>query len=396
MHQRATVSADVTQSREAAPSARRPERAASHSTGHSPWSGNQSRLRGLANTQPPNSILQRKLIVGATHDPLEVEADRTADRILRMSDKAISGSPAAISHAASATLRRCSCGGSSGGGTCDECKDEAELQRKRSGPAPVSEAPAVVHEVLRSSGRPLDRATRSFFEPRFGQDFSGVRIHTGAQAAESARQVDALAYTVGSNVVFRTEQFAPDTADGRRLLAHELTHVVQQRRHGQSASATLRRDEAPATSASAAKDAGPKTIRKPDPANGCYSDRNSNGPGAVKEFGKTRWVLSNFDIDQHYVKKEHFKFLKDTVAPKINATPAGKFLVGIVGEASTTADFDYNLNLSRWRANCVAEELVAAGLDDQHHLTHCENRRTSRRSGTNCRRHRPYSRDRKI
>ena len=349
-----------------APAARRPERAALHSTGHSPFTGNQSRLRSLASPQPANFVLQRKLAIGASNDPLEIEADRTADRILRMPDQSISESPAAISHAASSALRRCSCGGSSGGGTCDKCKDEAELQRKRSGPAPVSEAPGIVHEVLRSSGRPLDRATRSFFEPRFGHDFSGVRIHTGALAAESARNVNALAYTVGSNIVFRTEQFAPDTANGRRLLAHELTHVVQQRRNGRSASSTLRRAGGPSASAPAQKDAGPEPIRKPDPANGCYSDRNVNGRGMVEEIGKTQWVLSNFDIDQHYVKQEHFKFLKDTVAPKINKTEPGKFLVAIVGEASTTADFDYNLDLSKWRANCVAEELVAAGLDDQH------------------------------
>jgi outer membrane protein OmpA-like peptidoglycan-associated protein len=333
---------------------------------HSPWNGNQSRLRSLANPQPANSVLQRKLTIGATNDPLEIEADRTADRILRMPDKAISAPPAAVSNAAPLTLRRCSCGGSSSGGSCDKCKDEDELQRKRSGPTPVSEAPAIVHEVLRSSGRPLDRTTRSFFEPRFGHDFSGVRIHTGAVAAESARQVHALAYTVGSNVVFRSEQFAPDTASGRRLLAHELTHVVQQRRNGQSASPTLRRAEAPSDCPPGARI--PKQVGKPDSTNGCYDDREIYGPGKVQAFGKTRWVLSNFDVDQHYIKKKHFNFLKNTVAPEINATPAGKFSVMVVGEASTTADFDYNLDLSKWRANCVAEELVAAGLDDQHQV----------------------------
>jgi len=235
VNQRATVSADVTHSREATPAARRPELAASHSTARSQWSGNQSRLRSLANTQPANSILQRKLAIGATNDPLEIEADRTADRVLRMPEQAISESPAAISRGSSATLRRCSCGGSScggSGGTCDKCKDEAELQRKRSGPAPVSEAPGIVHEVLRSSGRPLDRATRSFFEPRFGRDFSDVRVHTDDRAAESARDVDSLAYTVGNSIVFRSGSFDPHSTPGRRLLAHELTHVAQQTGHG--------------------------------------------------------------------------------------------------------------------------------------------------------------------
>jgi hypothetical protein len=88
--------------------------------------------------------------------------------------------------------------------------------------------PPIVHEVLRSSGQPLDAATRSFMEVRFGYDFSQVRVHTDAQAAESARAVNALAYTVGEDVVFGPDGFRPDTSAGQKLLAHELTHVLQQ------------------------------------------------------------------------------------------------------------------------------------------------------------------------
>jgi hypothetical protein len=85
-----------------------------------------------------------------------------------------------------------------------------------------------VSEVLRSPGQPLDTATRAFMEPRFGRDFSGVRVHTDAKAEESARAVSARAYAVGSNVVFGIGQYAPRTAAGNRLIAHELAHVVQQ------------------------------------------------------------------------------------------------------------------------------------------------------------------------
>jgi len=92
----------------------------------------------------------------------------------------------------------------------------------------VTVAPAEVQEVLTGSGRGLDASTRAFMEPRFGHDFSRVRVHTDRRAAESAQSIDALAYTVGSHVVFASGQFAPDTPAGRRLLAHELTHVVQQ------------------------------------------------------------------------------------------------------------------------------------------------------------------------
>jgi hypothetical protein len=85
-----------------------------------------------------------------------------------------------------------------------------------------------VHDVLRSSGQSLDEATRGFVERRFQHDFSHVRVHADQKAADSARAVDALAYTVGRDIVFDAGQYAPQTRTGRRLLAHELAHVVQQ------------------------------------------------------------------------------------------------------------------------------------------------------------------------
>ena len=91
-----------------------------------------------------------------------------------------------------------------------------------------SAAPPIVHEVLRSPGQPLDPALRAFFEPRFGHDFGNVRVHTDANAAESVKAVDALAYAVGPNIVLPADTYKPASAEGRKLLAHELTHVVQQ------------------------------------------------------------------------------------------------------------------------------------------------------------------------
>ena len=90
--------------------------------------------------------------------------------------------------------------------------------------------PPGAQEALRSAGQPLDSATRAFMEPRFGQDFSQVRVHTDGQAAQSAREVNALAYTLGQDVVFGTGQHAPRSAAGQELIAHELTHVIQQSR----------------------------------------------------------------------------------------------------------------------------------------------------------------------
>jgi Domain of unknown function (DUF4157) len=134
---------------------------------------------------------------------------------------------------ASAALlqRACACGNRTiAGGECEACRKKG-LQHAAMNSQSVGEAPPIVHDVLRSPGQRLDATTRAFMEPRFGQDFSGVRVHTDAQAAESARSVNALAYTVGRDVVFGAGQYAPQTNVGQRLMAHELTHVMQQSNH---------------------------------------------------------------------------------------------------------------------------------------------------------------------
>ena len=102
------------------------------------------------------------------------------------------------------------------------------MKRVDSGASGPIAAPPIVHEVLRSPGHPLDQGTRSFFESRLGRDFSQVRVHTDATAARSAREVDALAFTVGRDIVFGSGQFKAGAPAGDRLLAHELAHVIQQ------------------------------------------------------------------------------------------------------------------------------------------------------------------------
>ena len=130
--------------------------------------------------------------------------------------------------------RKCDCGQHTiAGGECDECgKKQLSLQRAARSSNLESRnssgAPPIVNSALGSSGQPLDNETRAFMEPRFGHDFSRVRIHTDARAAESARELNALAYTVGHDVIFGTAQYKPLTNGGRRLIAHELAHVVQQ------------------------------------------------------------------------------------------------------------------------------------------------------------------------
>jgi hypothetical protein len=131
--------------------------------------------------------------------------------------------------------RKCSCGGTPGPtGECAECRKRrsSRTRQTRNSHAEAhtaSFAPGTVKEVLGSSGKPLDPSTRAFMEPRFGHDFSRVRVHANPGASESPRAVNALAYTVGQDVVFGAGQYAPETTAGKTLLAHELAHTIQQK-----------------------------------------------------------------------------------------------------------------------------------------------------------------------
>lgn len=130
-------------------------------------------------------------------------------------------------------LLQCACAcGESPAGKCNECDQEKKkqvLQRKSNGGPQPSGIPSIVNTALNSPGRPLDTATRSTMESRFGHDFTGVRVHDDPVAAESARAVNARAYTVGQDIAFASGQYDPDSHEGSHLLAHELAHTVQQR-----------------------------------------------------------------------------------------------------------------------------------------------------------------------
>ena len=125
--------------------------------------------------------------------------------------------------------RRCACGSrAESEGTCSECAEKEGMLQRKSLSGRALEAPAIVDDVLRAPGQPLDSESRSFMESRFGYDFSGVRIHSDEQAHRSAEATAAEAYTVGRDIVFASGRYSPHTAAGKELLAHELTHVVQQ------------------------------------------------------------------------------------------------------------------------------------------------------------------------
>ena len=164
---------------------------------------------------PPRLPIQAKFKVGAVDDPLEHEADRVADQMMRMPAPEVATTP---------TPQQVSRMGS-------EWQEEEKLQKKEAVPAApaLSEAPPSVHAALRSPGEPIDAATRAYFEPRFGRDFGSVRVHADVAAAQSARDVNAQAYTVGHTIAFDSGAIcAGFCTRGADFLAHELTHALQQ------------------------------------------------------------------------------------------------------------------------------------------------------------------------
>lgn len=156
-----------------------------------------------------SSVWKPKLKIGHHNDIYEQEANRVAQKVMRIPDPVLQ--------------RKCA------------KRDEDEkrvLQTKgltgKASLTQIQDIPPIVHDVLHSPGQPLDAATRAFMELRFAHDFSQVRVHTDAKAAKSARAVNSLAYTVRHDIIFGAGQYAPSTHRGKKLLVHELTHVMQQ------------------------------------------------------------------------------------------------------------------------------------------------------------------------
>lgn len=162
--------------------------------------------------------IQKKLRISTPGDQDEQEADRVAEQVIRTPE---------LSHTRVAEIKT--------------LKDLTVSPNTRSGRSPSRNVPPAVDKVLRSTGEPLEGATRSFMESRFGQDFARVRVHTDRHAAESAKSLKARAYTVGDHIVFGAGEYEPRSTAGRQLLAHELTHVVQQSHGGGESKAIVQR-----------------------------------------------------------------------------------------------------------------------------------------------------------
>ena len=209
-------------------------------------------------------MIQAKLKINEAGDLYEQEADRVAEQMMRMPDPVpVPQSPVNSQPEGSSIQSAGYCHEKDIQRKEDDCEEEGIVQMKQGSSASgvggqlSGAVPLLVHEVLHSPGVPLDPATRTYMEPRFGHDFSRVRVHTGALAEQSAQDINASAYTMGHAIVFDAGRFAPGTQEGQRLIAHELTHVVQQSgsdgirfdqsndKHGLSPNYTIQQGAAP-------------------------------------------------------------------------------------------------------------------------------------------------------
>jgi predicted secreted Zn-dependent protease len=304
--------------------------------------------------------LMPKLTVGAVDDPLEREADAVAERVMR------DESPS-VRRAAAPSVQRCT---GSGQCECDRCKEEeerrataadgtvrrhAEGDGASAGGAFSDAALGRVDAAVRGGGRPLGDDSRADMETRFGHDFSRVRIHDDASAAESAAMVQARAYTLGADIVFARGEYAPGTTEGRRLLAHELTHVVQQ---GMSAPVVRRQ---PARIQRQGKEDGPPASRTGPNA----STTSSPAPDSLKadferavsdkDWGKAATLLNGFN-DAELPKKAEWLTTEDRESIR-HATPEA---LHRVRGALLVATFKAAVQAGEWGK--AAENLN--GLDD--------------------------------
>ena len=199
----------------------------------------------------PQPIIQTKLTINEPGDPYEQEADAMSDRVMRMSEPTGGGEDENLVQnkpLPSTTIQR----------KCADCAEEEKVQRREmEEEEPLQTKPLMrkaadggytaspqLSSQLNSSkggGNPLPNKTLASMNHAFGADFSTVRIHTGSQAAEMSQGIQAKAFTHGSDVYFNQGQYSPESSEGKRLLGHELTHVVQQKAAKQGTPSSIQR-----------------------------------------------------------------------------------------------------------------------------------------------------------
>ncbi|MCP4117251.1 MAG: DUF4157 domain-containing protein [Desulfobacteraceae bacterium] len=261
-------------------------------------------------------VVQAKPMVGRLDDKYELEADRVADRVMGMPESRIQAKTA------------CPCGD-------EEVKGDLIQTKPEQGETPQSRAVSEAQTHPRyCPGTPLSPSSRRFFEPRFGQDFSDVRVHTCDSAVEISRGLNAQALTYKNNIYFNRNKYAPETSSGKRLLAHELTHVVQQQgRNSESSpqSCPFANDSPSRVKDMVQRACGPDEIGEPA---GCtFDDREVTRPRYLFVVDCDRFRPGNEDD----LRRDARRIRQGDV-------------VELHGIASIEGSPDYNLHLSCARA----------------------------------------------
>ena len=172
--------------------------------GDSNYNGNHS-INNLSILPNHINLIQPKLKINKPGDKYEKEADQVAEQVLRMETP---------------TIQR----------KCTKCDEEETIQTKSNNPSLDSASPTLANQINSSKGmgQPMDSNTRTFMESRFNMDFSKVKIHSDSRSSELSNQINAQAFTIGKDIYFNSGKYQTSTLKGKKLLAHELTHVVQQ------------------------------------------------------------------------------------------------------------------------------------------------------------------------
>ncbi|MFT3823212.1 MAG: DUF4157 domain-containing protein [Chitinophagaceae bacterium] len=297
----------------------------------------------LNNAGANTSFIQPKLSVNQPGDVYEQEADRVAEQVVqtKIREPFIPLRPVPVTP----VQRQCA--------HCEQ--EEKKMQRKEQD----KEVPDVDNQFenyagnLSGAGTPLPNNVRNYYEPRFGYDFSNVRVHTGTVAAKSAQSVNALAYTTGNNIVFNNGQYAPETNSGKKLLAHELTHVVQQQ--GQAGN-----------------------IQRKD---GCMLNDSPEAVWAGQNDGKVfktgdddakpnEAILWNFCAAETAMRENHKLSLQQEtprwkgmlVGNGTTAATRPDMKIRLQGAASSSGNADANTQLALKRAEAVRDFLVSEGI----------------------------------
>jgi outer membrane protein OmpA-like peptidoglycan-associated protein len=325
--------------------------AITHQDKYSGKSGDGINLAGKTSFFKP--IIQPKLTINQPNDIYEQEADAMADKVMRMSANHVH-QQTFFSPSITAVQRKCQ--------HCEE--EEKKLHRKETNSNETIAGASTENYInsLNGKGRSLTSDERNFFEPRMDYDFSNVQLHTNSDANQSAKSINALAYTHSNHIVFGANQYQPSSESGQRLMAHELTHVVQQNSAGNKIQKTPD-DEVDVLEIGQET----KTIQRQEATEAPMSRQqeialSQSSPGEVSATGSPVTIsFYNFAINSATLKAHHIEVLRE-LARFMRSMVPGNFRVVIDGNTDNTGTPDVNNPLSVQRANAVRRFLMRAGV----------------------------------